>query len=63
MSERIEKYLQLLQAENNLRILVIHTQNQIYEDRRIKVALEREELLFSLSQFELQILNEKLSSL
>lgn len=53
MTARVSQYLALRHKELELRALVIKTQNPAYEDERVKVALEREELLFELTLAEL----------
>ena len=54
MSANVERYQELLQREKELRTVVIETQGQDLEDERINITLERESLLFQLSESELE---------
>lgn len=55
----IEKYEELFKKEQELRVRVIKFQNPSDEEERIKITLEREELLFKLTNEELNELRFK----
>lgn len=54
----LEKYEELFQKEKKLRAKVIKFQNPSDEEERIKITIEREELLFNLTDAELDELNK-----
>jgi hypothetical protein len=60
VSPNVKRYLELLKQEHQLRVQVIKTQSSDIEDERIKVALERENLLFELNDEELAEVSIKL---
>lgn len=54
--DRVAEYRRLLALETELRAQVISTQNSAIEEQRIAIALQRETLLFELTEEELRLL-------